>query len=88
MIKAFILSRKIHRLLVLVMFFLTMFMTITGLAMKYVGVASTLGFDSNLVRYLHNQMSVLFAIGLVFMAVTGIIMYLYPILRSKNTNQT
>jgi len=57
---------------VLVVLVLIAVMAITGLMMKY-----TVG-DVGLARYIHNNMSVVFTIVLVIMAVTGLVMYVYP----------
>ena len=78
MTNLYLLSRKIHRLLVLMIFVSGAIMAITGIMLKF-----QLG-DLAKVGYLHNQMSLIFAVILFLMAISGLIMYLYPILKQKN----
>lgn len=80
----YVYARKIHRLLVLVMVVLTVIMTITGSIMKYLFAVHLFFFISPaLARYVHNMTSPFFSITLVAMAITGLYMYWYPIIRSK-----
>ncbi len=58
---------------------MTLVMATTGLMMKYnlpAGVSSFIDLDA--VRYLHNQLSVLFTVALAVMILTGVVMYVYP----------
>lgn len=84
MTNLYILSRKIHRILVIIITFLTVLMAGTGTVLKYSFVAAKLTFiDLGLIRYIHNQISPFFTITLVFMMLTGIFMYIFPLLKKK-----
>lgn len=75
------LSRKIHRLLVLLITVLGLAMAGSGLLLKYPSfVSQSLSFiDLGLLRYLHNRLSPWFGILLTLMALTGVVMYFYPV---------
>jgi hypothetical protein len=62
----------------------------TGLLLKYTSLASKyLPFvDLGLTRYIHNNLSVLFTIVLVIMALSGIVMYFYPWYVKRRQNKT
>lgn len=77
MTKLFLFSKKIHRLLALVVSVLGLFMMVSGIFLKYpVFVMNNLKFiDLGLVRYLHNNVSVIFSITLFLMMATGLLMY-------------
>ena len=77
MIKLFILSCKIHRLLVFMMSAAGLVMAVTGIFIKY-----QTG-DAGQMRFVHSQMSVIFTVLLVLMTLTGLNMYLFPIFRRK-----
>lgn len=77
MTNLFILARKIHRLLVLMIAVAGMVMAVTGVAIKY-----QIG-DTGQLRFVHSQMSVIFTGLLVLMIFTGLNMYLFPLLRKK-----
>ena len=68
---------------------LGLIMAVTGLLLKYSLFASTyLKFiNLGLVRYLHNQLSPLFALVLFAMILTGGFMYLFPWLNQKLNKQ-
>jgi hypothetical protein len=54
-------------------------MATTGSILKFPGFFINFKFiDLALVRYLHNQMSLFFSIGLFLMASSGLVMYFYP----------
>lgn len=80
-INIYLLAKKIHRLLVLIITTLGLLMTISGIILKY-GI-TTLNLDLGLIRYLHSQLSVLFTIVLILMTISGIILYLFPILKKR-----
>ena len=82
MTKFYLLAKKIHRFLVLIIAAVIMIMAWTGAMMKY----SWAPFGMNLAkaRYVHNQLSVIFTIVLSLMAITGIAMYLIPYLIGRN----
>jgi hypothetical protein len=77
MINRYLLSKKIHRMLVIIISFLTLAMTSTGFALKYPTRAL---FNPGLTRFLHNQLSLIFTLVLILMACSGLLMYLYPLL--------
>ena len=84
MTNLYILSRKIHRLLVLIILVIGLLMAGTGMALKYTFLSSSLPFvDLGFVRYLHNVLSPFFAIVFLGMLITGIYMYIFPLLRKK-----
>lgn len=84
MTKLYLLAKKIHRFLVLIITAAIVIMSLTGVMMKY----SWVPFGMNLAkaRYVHNQLSVVFTIVLALMAITGIAMYLIPYLIGRKKN--
>lgn len=77
-------AKKIHRILVLVICVLTVLMATTGALLKYSFIASQFSFiDLRLTRWIHNQMSPFFSITLFGMILTGIIMYVFPLMKKK-----
>jgi hypothetical protein len=84
MTKYYILSRKIHRYLVIIITVLTVIMAGTGTVLKFPVAFGSFGFiNVGLVRFIHNNLSILFTIVLLLMAISGIIMYLFPYLNKK-----
>lgn len=83
MIRLYVFSRKIHRLLALIMVVSTFVMAGTGLMMKYDFLAKIFNVDQGLIRYVHSSFSVIFVFVLLSMMLTGLVMYFYPILRKK-----
>lgn len=81
----YLLSKKIHRLLVVLISFSIILMTATGLMMKYPRITNVIPFNLVSVRTLHNLASPIFSIILVLMMVTGIIMYFYPVLTNRKS---
>ncbi|MEW6611011.1 MAG: hypothetical protein AB1352_05345 [Patescibacteria group bacterium] len=83
-------TKKIHRLLVLVISLFILIMAGTGVLLKYsIFVANNLRFiDLGMIRYLHNQLSPWFALILFSMALTGLYMYFYPFMRRKKGQDT
>ena len=77
----YLFSRKIHRLFVLLITALALVMSGSGLLLKYPEfVSRSLSFiDLGLLRYVHNRLSPWFGVLLVLMALTGVIMYFYPV---------
>lgn len=55
----------------------------TGVVLKYKFLADIWKIDSRLTRFIHNSMSAVFTIVLFLMALTGIIMYIYPLIRKN-----
>ncbi len=86
MMKWFILSRTIHRLLVIVVSFLTIIMSVGGFFMKYPNLKPAFA-DLGLIRSLHNGLSIWFSVALLAMAITGLSMYIIPHLRTKKQNE-
>ncbi len=80
-VRLFVLCKKIHRLLVLVVAVLIVVMAGTGILMKYALFASKYFgfFDSGMIRYVHNNLSVYFAAVLGLMALTGLYIYLFTL---------
>lgn len=84
MATTFSIARKLHRMLILIMLTLGLFMAMTGMALKYTWAASLLGFlDITLIRFLHNSMSTYFGIALFCMILTGTWMYFYPAVKKR-----
>ncbi|MEK7631683.1 MAG: hypothetical protein AAB445_02325 [Patescibacteria group bacterium] len=81
MTSLYILSRRFHRYLVLIILGLTLVMAGTGFFLRYpswsVWLPSWL--DMGKVRYLHGQVSTYFAITLVIMVLTGSYMYFHTL---------
>ena len=77
-IKVYLLTKKIHRLLVLVILITGLVMAITGLFM-YSG--RYLSFDPLMIRTLHHQLSIVFTLILGCMGLTGFYLFIFPYLR-------
>lgn len=77
MTSLFLLSKRLHRYLVLIILGLTLVMAGTGVFLRYPSWSVWLPtwFDMGQVRYLHNQVSTYFAIALGVMVLTGAFMY-------------
>ncbi|PIY71603.1 hypothetical protein COY87_05335 [Candidatus Roizmanbacteria bacterium CG_4_10_14_0_8_um_filter_33_9] len=86
MTKLYLLSKQIHNLLVV-------FISVTGVAMALTGTILKFPFITNLfpfinyqlVRQLHNQLSLIFTFAFMIMAATGIVMYIFPGLKRKKS---
>lgn len=78
--KLYAFCRRLHRLLVVIMLSLGLSMIGSGLLLKYPVAAARLfrGIDLALIRFLHNQLSVIFTVVLICMSLTGIVLFLYP----------
>ena len=85
--KLYIWSRKLHRLFLFAVVALTLIMGTTGLLMKYTWLGAGLNIDQGLIRYIHNQLSVYFAIVLAVMISTGLFMYIFPFLARSRANR-
>lgn len=80
--KLYLISKKVHRLLVIMMLVMGTIMGLTGVIMKYPSVLRFFPFvDLGLNRYLHNNLSIIFVMGLGCMIITGTYMYLFPTIR-------
>jgi Na+/alanine symporter len=83
-INLYVLSRKIHRILVIIITIAGFLMAFTGILLKYPYIAGKLNFlNLGQIRYLHNNLSPIFTILFFLMGITGIIMYLFPLIRNK-----
>jgi len=83
----YLFAKKIHRLLVWAVVIFGLLMMGTGLILKYPKFGEVLGLDWEPVRYLHNQLSTYFAIVLAIMILTGLVMYIYPLLKQRSNKQ-
>jgi len=84
MTNLYILSRKVHRILVLVISVVGLLMAITGILLKYTFFATKFNFiDLGLVRYIHNNLSPYFTIAFFGMIITGLILYFFPFVKNK-----
>ena len=80
----FLLSKKIHRFLVIIIATIGVLMAGTGILLKYTIISKKLTFiDLGLIRSLHNNLSPYFAVVFLGMLITGLIMYLFPMLKNK-----
>ncbi|MEK7611565.1 MAG: hypothetical protein AAB486_04315 [Patescibacteria group bacterium] len=87
MTKYYLLARKIHRYLVIIMIVLSLIMAGTGILLKYSFISAKLTFiDLGLVRFLHNNLSPFFSFILFLMAVTGSFLFLFPYLPKRPSN--
>jgi len=80
----FLLSKKIHRLLVILIILLGIIMTITGYMIK---VRLYFPFDPRAIRMIHSTISLYFAGVLGAMSLTGLYMYLFPYLGKKQEEE-
>ncbi len=82
MSKLYLFTKKIHRLLVLIIFALGLLMTVTGTLLRYPGFAVKYFsfFDPVFIRFIHRNLSTYFSVVLAAMMLTGLWMYLYPYL--------
>lgn len=85
MIKLYLWAKSIHRLFLYLTSFLVLFMSITGILLKYSIFKNISFLDLNLIRSLHNDMSIYIVVSLGLMMTTGVFMYIFPLLRRKNS---
>jgi len=84
MTNLYLFSKKIHRILVLIIFVIGILMGITGIFLKYSFIAAKFTFmDLGLMRYIHNNLSPYFFIVFLGMLITGLVMYIFPLTRNK-----
>ena len=82
--KLYLLAKKIHRIFLFSTTLLVLIMALTGSLLKYSFIASKFSFiNLLLMRNLHNNLSPFLTISLLVMMTTGLIMYLYPLMRKK-----
>jgi len=80
----FLLSKKIHRLLVVLIILLTIPMTITGYMMK---TSTYFPFDPFAIRMIHSTISLYFSGVLGLMSLTGLYMFIFPYLAKKQKEE-
>ena len=83
--KLAVIARKIHRLFVLIVTILGLFMMITGVIMKYPGFFMTLfpSADLSFSVTIHTNISTYFVLALLVMMITGLYLYLYPWIQKR-----
>jgi len=81
MVKLHFLSKKIHRLFVLIITVLIVVMAVTGTMLGH--PSWFVSFDLGMVRFVHNRLSDYFTVVLVLMLVSGLYMYFFPILNKR-----
>ena len=80
----YLLAKKIHRIFLFCTTFLVLVMAVTGTLLKYSFIAGKFTFINLVtIRSLHNNLSPFLSISLFVMMTTGLIMYLYPLMRKK-----
>lgn len=87
MVSVYLLAKKAHRMIILPMIMLAVILSSTGAALKFPNVFSSV-VDVKQARYLHNQMSLFFSIFLFLMSISGLVMYIYPLINRKSTSKT
>ena len=87
MTKLYLLSKTIHRLFLYLISYMIIFMSVTGVILKYSFFSDRAYIDLGLIRYLHNEFSIYFAVSLGIMMLTGIMMYLFPLIRRKPSSK-
>lgn len=86
--KIYLFSKKIHRIFMLVTILSVLVMSSTGGFLKFPMLAEFVGVDSGLMRYVHNQFSIVLSVLLVIMMTTGLVLYLIPeLLKSRSGRQ-
>ena len=80
----YLLAKKIHRFLVIIISVIGLLMAGTGTLLKYTFISKKLTFiDLGLIRSFHNNLSPYFAVVFLGMLITGLVMYLFPMLKNK-----
>ncbi len=79
MTKLFLIARKIHRLLVLIITALMLVMAGTGVVMRYPAffLEKFPKLNAGQLRFVHNKISTYFSVILALMVITGLYMYLH-----------
>jgi len=83
MIKLYLFSKAVHRYLVIIMTVIALVMAGTGTVLKYKFLGDKLGLNIGMISFIHGSFSVLFTIILFLMIVSGIIMYIFPLVKNK-----
>ena len=80
----YLFAKKIHRFLVLLISTIGILMAGTGTLLKFTVISEKLSFvDMEQIRLIHNNLSPYFAVVFLGMLITGLIMYLFPMLKNK-----
>ncbi len=80
----YLLAKKIHRFLVIIISVIGLLMAGTGTLLKYTFISKKLTFiDLGLIRSFHNNLSPYFVVVFLGMLITGLAMYLFPMLKNK-----
>lgn len=80
----YLLAKKIHRFLVIIISVIGLLMAGTGTLLKYTFISKKLTFiDLGLIRSFHNNLSPYFVVVFLGMLITGLVMYLFPMLKNK-----
>lgn len=87
MTKLYLLSKTIHRIFLYLTSYMLIFMSVTGIMLKYSFFRDWRFLDLGLIRYLHNEFSIYFAVSLGIMMLTGFAMYLFPLMRRKPSSK-
>lgn len=77
--KLYLFAKKIHRFLVLLISTIGILMAGTGILLKYKPDFINLGS----VRLVHNSLSPYFALVFLGMMITGLIMYIFPLIQKR-----
>jgi hypothetical protein len=87
--KLYLFAKQVHRILVLIITGLGAAMAITGLALKYPDTAVSMAGSVNfgLVRFIHSNLSTVFAIVLLLMMCTGLVLYVVPMLQKRRARR-
>ncbi|EKE13952.1 MAG: hypothetical protein ACD_12C00733G0004 [uncultured bacterium] len=80
----FLFSKKIHRFLVTLIAIIGIVMSMTGMLLKYTFIAAKFTFiNLGLIRFIHNNLSPIFAVVFLGMLITGLVMYFFPLIRKN-----
>jgi hypothetical protein len=78
--KLYLWSKQIHRLTMFITSALVLVMAGTGMLLKYPIIS-----DTGLIRRIHNNLSPIFGGALFIMMITGIYMYVFPLLKKRSS---
>lgn len=89
MTKLYLLARKFHRYLVIIIILLSILMAGTGIILRYPAQITNVFNSINLsyIRFLHGQISTYFTITLILMSLTGAVLYIYPLWQQRKNNK-
>lgn len=85
MIKLFIFAKKLHRITMYSTVLLIFIMGISGTIMKFEDFFEQFDFiNLRILKYIHSEMSIYFSIALAIMTISGVYMYIFPLLKKKS----